>query len=115
MSSYATSYTILGYDFSEYRKKMLDMDWVWSDAGEPWVCGSREDHVQLFTDPMNGIDLYFGCVLSSKGEYDDTVTKISIENLNEKKAIVDAALQETGLQLPKEMPPYKLISFLEWT
>ncbi|WP_373262235.1 hypothetical protein [Hungatella hathewayi] len=114
MSTRATHYVILGYDFSSKRSEILDNDWIWTDEGENWTCRTSKGNIQLFTDPMNGTDLYFGYILSIRDEECEQMESIEIENIVDKQALVDAVLKQISLPIPEDLPKYKMIFFTEW-
>lgn len=114
MSTYATHYAILGYDFSSKKSEMLDSNWIWTQEGEKWTCETRKGNIQLFTDPMNGADLYFGYILSSRDDESEWMESIGIEDIISKKPLVDEALKKLKLPIPDDLPKYEMIFFTEW-
>lgn len=114
MSTYATHYVILGYDFSNKRSEILDNNWIWTEEGENWTCRTSKGNIQLFTDPMNGIDLYFGYIISNRDDENEWMESIGIEDILDKKPLVDEALKQLNLPIPENLPNYKMIFFTEW-
>ena len=114
MSTRATHYVILGYDFSSKRTEMLDKDWIWTTEGEEWTFKTNKGNIQLFTDPMNGIDLYFGYILSIRDDESEWMESIGIEDIISKKPLVDEALKQLKLPIPDDLPKYEMILFTEW-
>lgn len=114
MSIHATHYTILGYDLSEKRSDMLNDKWLWSKTADEWTCNTSAGKIQLFTDPMDGNFLFFGYIVAAKDDEDDWTESIKIDEIVNKKVLVDQALLQLGLPIPKDLPNYKLICFTEW-
>ena len=114
MSTYATHYVILGYDFSSKRSEILDEDWLWTKDGENWTCKTSEGNIQLFADPRSGTYLYFGYILSNRDDDDEWAESIKIEDIINKRPLVDEALKQLNLPIPDDLPDYKMIFFTEW-
>lgn len=81
MSMYKTTYTIIGYDLQQFRSQVLpDKDILYDEKFEEWHCFKYPGRTQLFYDNCSGSHLYFGHILGSFGEEEDTSISISVEN-----------------------------------
>lgn len=115
MSMHAYHYVILGYDFSKNRDKIIDDDWKWTPEGEEWTCRASKGNIQMFTDINDGYDLYFGYVVATMDEDTSMVQKIQLEELMEKKKLVEEAMKKLNLPFPEDLPEFQLIIITDWS
>ena len=81
MSMTREDYIILGFDLSPYREQIYTDEWCTDENIDKWEHCQTKGNIQLFTDPMSGLHLYFGYILSAQDEYDEPeVTKISLSD-----------------------------------
>lgn len=127
MSMTREDYIILGFDLSPYREQIYTDEWRTDDNIDKWECCQTKDNIQLFTDPMSGVHLYFGYILSAYDEFDKPgVTKIGLRDEESKymetiKDKVLDALNETKLisesmmeTIAKDNMPFEVICFAEY-
>ena len=127
MSMTREDYIILGFDLSPYRKQIYTEEWCTYDNIDMWESYQSKGHVQLFSDPMSGLHLYFGYILSAQNEYDKSETiKINLADndeldINEKYDLVLENLIKSNL-LPSPLQdvisddkvPFEVICFTEY-
>lgn len=127
MSMTREDYIILGFDLSPYREQIYTDEWRTDENIDKWECYQNKGNIQLFTDPMSGLHLYFGYIVSAQDEYDTPeVTKISLQYEESKymETIRDKvldALNETKLisesmmeTIAKDNIPFEVICFAEY-
>ena len=84
MSMERTDYVILGFDLTPYMDKIYTEEWCTDENIDMWESYQSKGHVQLFSDPMSGLHLYFGYILSAQNEYDKSETiKINLADNDE--------------------------------
>ena len=127
MSSERHDYIILGFDLSPYRKQIYTDEWCTDENIDKWECCQTKGNIQLFTDPMNGVYLYFGYILSAHNEFDEPeVTKINLrdeaikhmekiwdkvlDTLNETKLISESMMEV----IAEDNVPFEAICFTEY-
>ena len=121
-------YIILGFDFTPYREQIYTDGWRTDENIVQWKCYQSKGNIQLFTDPMSGLHLYFGYVLSAQDEYNNPeTTKISLvdENMGYIEEIFDKvmdALKESKLisqsmkdVITEDNVPFEMICFTEYS
>lgn len=127
MSMTREDYIILGFDLSPYREQIYTDEWCTDENIDKWEHCQTKGNIQLFTDPMSGLHLYFGYILSAQDEYDEPeVTKISLrdEEIKDMEKIWDKtmdALIESKLisesmmgVLEKDEVSFEVICFTEY-
>lgn len=127
MSMERTDYVILGFDLTPYMDKIYTEEWCTDENIDMWESCQSKGHVQLFSDPMSGLHLYFGYILSAQNEYDTSETiKINLADndeldINEKYDLVLENLIKSNL-LPSPLQdvisddkvPFEVICFTEY-
>lgn len=84
MSMHRNDYIIMGFDLTPYRGKIYTEEWCTDENIDKWENYQSEGQVQLFSDPMSGLHLYFGYILSAQDEYDTSkAIKINLADSNE--------------------------------
>lgn len=73
-------YVIGGYDLTNYITDKYE-DWQWTDEGEKYLCGLKDETVHLINDPMSDEFLYLGHVFAKGDEYYFKTTKLSVGEL----------------------------------
>ena len=127
MSMTREDYIIFGFDLSPYRDQIYTEEWRTDENIDKWECYQSKGNIQLFTDPMSGLHLYFGYILLSQNEYDIPETiKINLvdngeEEVNEKYDMVLEALIESNLiqqsmqeTIENDKVPFEIICFTEY-
>ena len=127
MSIVRTDYIILGFDLTPYREQIYTEEWCTDENIEKWESYQSEGHVQLFSDPMSSLHLYFGYILSAQDEYEKPETiKINLADsneldINEKYDLVLDNLMDSNLfSLPlknivdDDKVPFEIIFFAEY-
>lgn len=95
MSMTREDYIILGFDLSPYREQIYTDEWRTDENIDKWECYQSKGNIQLFTDPMSGLHLYFGYIVSAQDEYENPeTTKISLvdENRGHTEEIFDKVM-----------------------
>ena len=127
MSMERTDYVILGFDLTPYMDKIYTEEWCTDENIDMWESYQSKGHVQLFSDPMSGLHLYFGYILSAQNEYDKPETiKINLADNDEldinekydlvlenliKSNLIPSPLQDT---ISDDKVPFEVICFTEY-
>ena len=114
MGMCARVYTILGYDFTPWRDEMYTDEWAENEDNDKWYENHVVGEVQLFTDDLNGIDLFFGYILAADDVDEFEMKKYTLGKTVLLQTTVERKFFETGLKIPKNMPPMSIITFVEW-
>lgn len=127
MSSERHDYIILGFDLSSYKGQIYTDEWCTDENIDKWECCQTRGNIQLFTDPMSGLHLYFGYILSAQDEYDNPeTTKISlrdedIEHMEEifdkvMDSLMESKLISKSMQevIAEDNVPFEVICFSEY-
>lgn len=127
MSMTREDYIIFGFDLSPYRDQIYTEEWRTDENINKWECYQSKGNIQLFTDPMSGLHLYFGYIILSQNEYDTPETiKINLvdngeKEINEKYDMVLEALIESNLiqqfmreTIENDKVPFEIICFAEY-
>ena len=127
MSMTREDYIILGFDLSPYREHIYTDEWRTDENIDKWECCQTRGNIQLFTDPMSGLHLYFGYILAAQDEYDNPeTTKISlrdedIEQMEEMwERVLDALIESKLISelmqevIAKDEVPLEVICFTEY-
>ena len=108
MSIEKNYYVIGGYDLSNYKTDKFD-DWKWTDEGEKYIYNHIKGKIQLFTDLMDGVYLYFGYIFASGDEYSFDTAKFTVEEFSAQNFPVYEWLTKlVGLGVIKEEALYKV-------
>ena len=127
MSMTRENYIILGFDLSPYREQIYTDEWRTDENIDKWECYQNKGNIQLFTDPMSGLHLYFGYIVSARDEYDNPeTTKISLtdesmgrmeETLDKvMDALIESKLISQSMQevIAEDNVPFEVICFTEY-
>ena len=117
-------YIILGFDLSPYREQIYTDEWRTDENIDKWECCQTKGNIQLFTDPMSGLHLYFGYILSAQDEYDNPETtkiNLGIKDMEKMWEKVLDAFNETRLIseammeiIAEDNIPFEVICFTEY-
>ncbi len=124
MSMTREDYIILGFDLSPYREQIYTDEWRTDENIDKWECCQTKGNIQLFTDPMSGLHLYFGYILSAQDEYDNPETtkiNLGIKDMEKMWEKVLDAFNETRLIseammeiIAEDNIPFEVICFTEY-
>ena len=115
MSLNRNDYVIVGYDLTNFRDVFYTDDWAWNEENfNTYLANQSKGEIQLFSDPMDGVYLYFGYIVSANDEYDCETVKIGIADMERQKQYVDAKLKQIGWNIPAGLP-FQVICFAEYT
>ncbi|MEG1563776.1 MAG: hypothetical protein RR365_08625 [Bacteroides sp.] len=82
MSINKNIYGIIGFDLTSHRDEILTEDFYESVIFEELDCNHVVGETQLFTDPADGIYLYFGYILfQDDGRFDENMSAFKLEDL----------------------------------
>ena len=118
MSINKNYYVIAGFDLTKYKTDKFE-DWKWEDENEKYFCYQSKGHIQLFYDPMSDIHLYLGYILGAGDEYEFSVIKtdiVEIEKLYwEVKKMLDYFNHVGVIDVEHQNVDYEVIAFEECT
>ena len=124
MSMTREDYIILGFDLSPYREQIYTDEWRTDENIDKWECCQTKGNIQLFTDPMSGLHLYFGYILSAQDEYDNPETtkiNLGIKDMEKMWEKVLDAFNETRLIseammeiIAEDNIPFEVMCFTEY-